>query len=55
MKALALLVAMQRVVGGVEAEHELLVRRRMRVEEQLHQQPRDSVRIVAMRLVGMLA
>ena len=42
-----LLVAVQRVVGGIEVEHDLLGRRGVRVEEQLDEQPLDRGRVMA--------
>ena len=43
----ALLMAVQRVVGGVEIEDDLLRRAAMRLDEQVDQQPLDHRRIVA--------
>ena len=39
--------AVQRIVGGIQVEHDLLGRRRVRVEEQLDEQPLDRGRVVA--------
>ena len=41
-----LLVAVQRVVGGVEIEHDLLRRLRVRVEEEVHEQRLDRRAVV---------
>ena len=43
----ALLGAVQRIVGGVEVEHDLLGWRRVRVEEQLDEQPLDRGPVMA--------
>ena len=42
----SLLVAVQRVVGGVEIEHDLLRRLRVRVEEEVHEQRLDRRAVV---------
>ena len=47
MKEPPLLLAVQRVVGGIEVEHDLLGPRRVRVEEQVDEQPLDRGRVVA--------
>ena len=43
----AFLGAVQRIVGGVQVEHDLLGWRLVRVEEQLDEQPLDRGRVVA--------
>ena len=43
----ALLVAVQRIVGGVEIEDDALGRRGMRLQEQRHEQPLDRARVMA--------
>ena len=43
----ALLAAVQRVVGGVQVEHDLRGRHLVRIEEQLDEQPLDQARVVA--------
>lgn len=47
MEKPAFLMAVQRVVGGVEVEHDLLRRPRMRRKEQLDEPPLDRRRIMA--------
>ena len=42
-----LLLAMQRIVGRVQVEHDLLGRRRVRVEEQVDEQPLDRCLVMA--------
>jgi hypothetical protein len=46
------LMPVQRVVGGVEVQHDLLRRSRMRVQKQRHQQPLDRRAIVADAVVA---
>ena len=47
MEEAALLVAVQRVVGGVEVEDDALGRRGMRLQEQRYEQALDCARVVA--------
>ena len=46
MEETPLLVAVQRIVGGVQVEDDALGRRGMRLQEQRHEQPLDRGRIV---------
>ena len=53
MEEPAFLLAVDRIVGGVEVEHDLLGRPRMRIEEDVHEQ-RFQARRIAIDLVILL-